>query len=256
MRNDAVGSDLAPRMTTTISGELKIETGQKRVRAYLGGELVADSTDVTLVFEQPYWPQYWFPQDAVRSEVLVASDTRTDDDTLGAAEHFTVRTTRGTAVDAARVYPDSPVDALRGLVRLDWDAMDAWFEEDEEVHGHPKNPYHRVDVLQSSRHVQVKVGDVIIADTHQPRLLFETGLPVRYYLPKVDVRMDLLEATATESFCPYKGNARYWSVRTAGGEVVTDAVWSYPYPLPEAFKAADLVAFWNVDITVDGQPVE
>ncbi len=256
VRNAEAGPDLPLRMATTIAGDVKIEPGQKRVRAYLGGELVADSTNVTLVFEHPHWLQYWFPEDAVRAEVLVASGTHTDDDPFGAAQHFTVRTARDTAVDAARVYPDSPVEALRGLVRLEWDAMDAWFEEDEQVHGHPKNPYHRVDVLQSSRHVQVKVGDMILADTHQPRVLFETGLPVRYYVPKVDVRMDLLEETATESHCPYKGHARYWSVRTGDGGVVEDAVWSYPYPLPEAFKVADLVAFWKVDIIVDGVPVQ
>jgi uncharacterized protein (DUF427 family) len=132
--------------------------------------------------------------------------------------------------------------------------MDSWFEEDEEVFTHPRNPYTRVDILASSRHVRVEVEGETIAESTSPRLLFETGLPVRYYLPKTHVRMDLLVPTQTESHCPYKGQAEWWSVR-AGDRVHEDLAWSYRMPLPESQKITGLVAFYNekVDIYVDGE---
>jgi uncharacterized protein (DUF427 family) len=132
-----------------------------------------------------------------------------------------------------------------------------WFEEDEEIFVHPRNPTTRIDVLDSSRHVQVVVDGVTVADSHRPRLLFETGLPTRYYLPKVDVRMELLEPTDSESACPYKGTARYWSVRI-GEHLHEDFAWSYPTPLPESQKVAGMVCFYNerVDLIVDGEPLE
>jgi uncharacterized protein (DUF427 family) len=157
------------------------------------------------------------------------------------------------AVDAAWQYPESPIEEIRGAVRVDWDAMDSWFEEDEEVYVHVRSPYTRVDILPSSRHLRVLVAGEVVATSHRPWLLFETGLPVRYYLPKLDVRMELLEPTDSQTRCPYKGEASYWSVR-AGGTVHTDLAWSYPRPLPESTRVAGLVAFYNekVDIEIDG----
>ena len=118
---------------------------------------------------------------------------------------------------------------------------------------HPRDPYHRVDVLGSSRHVQVRVGGVLIAESRRPRLLFETGLPVRYYLPKLDVRLDLLTPSPTRTRCPYKGEAVYWSVQAAG-DVYENIVWSYPAPIPETPKIENMLAFFNekTDIVVDG----
>jgi uncharacterized protein (DUF427 family) len=145
--------------------------------------------------------------------------------------------------------PDSPIEELRDLVRFEWDAMDAWFEEDEEVFTHPRDPHTRVDILPSSRQVRVEVDGVTVAESANSRMLFETGLPVRYYLPKTHVRMDLLTPTDTVSHCPYKGQAEYWSM--AGH---TDIAWSYPTPLPESERIAGLVGFYNekLDIYVDG----
>ncbi len=158
------------------------------------------------------------------------------------------------AAGAALCYDSSPVEELRGLIRLDWDAMDAWFEEDEEVFTHARDPYTRVDILQSSRRVQVEIGGVTVADSPSPRLLFETGLPVRYYLPRTHVRMDLLELWQTAvTHCPYKGQAQSWSVRLDGG-LHENQAWSYPTPLPESAEIAGLMAFYNekVDILLDG----
>ena len=133
--------------------------------------------------------------------------------------------------------------------------MDAWFEEDEEVFVHPKDPNTRVDILQSSRHVEVFVDGVKVADTHQPRFLFETGLPRRTYIPKTDVRMDLLTATETTTQCPYKGTAEYYAVTTDEGQR-DDIVWWYRHPTGESQKIAGLVAFYDekVDVVVDGVP--
>ena len=117
--------------------------------------------------------------------------------------------------DAALAYPTSPIEELRDHVRLDWEAMDAWFEEDEEVYFHPRDPYTRVDILPSSRRVRVEVDGVTVADSHNPRILFETGLPPRYYVPKTDVRLDLLDSHRHRDRCPYKGEAEYWRGSTA-----------------------------------------
>jgi uncharacterized protein (DUF427 family) len=202
----------------------RIETGAKRIRAYVAGRVVADTTRPILVWEVPWYPAYYIPADDVRTELL-----------------------------EPEAFEEGRLSERPDAIRLDWDAMDAWFEEDEQVFTHPRNPYTRVDILPSSRHVRIEVGGVTVAESAKPTLLFETGLPVRYYLPKTHVRMDLLTATDTVSHCPYKGQAEWWSVRS-GEDVHEDLAWSYRTPLPESQKIAGLVAFYNekVDIYVDG----
>jgi uncharacterized protein (DUF427 family) len=243
--------------TTTYSrsprGRVRIETAAKRVRAYLGGEVVADTIRPLLVWEVPYYPAYYFPLADVRAELLEPDGGVVRSPSRGDGRTFTVRAGGKEAPNAAWRYEDSPIEELRDLIRLDWDAMDAWFEEDEEVFTHPRDPYTRVDILPSSRHVRIEVDGVTIAESTKPRLLFETGLPVRYYLPKTDVRMDLLTPTDSVSHCPYKGQAEWWSVR-AGDTIHPDLAWSYRTPLPESQKIAGLIAVYDekVDIYVDG----
>lgn len=234
-------------------GRIRIETSPKRVRAYLGGEAVADSIRARLVWESPNYPTYYFPLADVRAESLEAEDSVVHSPSRGDGELFTITAGGKRAPGAALRYADSPIDDLRDLVRLDWAAMDAWFEEDEEVFTHPRSPYTRVDILPSSRHVRIEVDGVTVAESSRPRLLFETGLPTRYYLPKTDVRLGLLEHTDTSTHCPYKGEAEYWSVRI-GDSVHRDIAWSYPTPLPESERVAGLVAFYDekVDVYVDG----
>jgi len=243
--------------TTKTRGRIRIEQGTKRVRVYLGGEVVADTTRPLLVWEKPYYPAYYFPLADVRSELLEADGGSSHSPSRGDGTTYTVSAGSKQAPGAALRYEESPIEELRDTVRFDWDAMDAWFEEDEEVFTHPRNPYTRVDILPSSRHVRVEIDGETIAESTSPRLLFETGLPVRYYLPKTHVRMDLLIPTETASHCPYKGEAEWWSVRV-GDTVHDDLAWSYPTPLPESQKIAGLVAFYNekVDIYVDGVPQE
>jgi uncharacterized protein (DUF427 family) len=236
---------------------VRIEDGPKRVRTYLGGELIADTRSAKLVWEIPYYPAYYFPREDVRMELLTPNGHTHHSASRGDAHNFTVKGGTRDVEDAAWHYPESPVEELRRLVRFDWNAMDGWFEEDEEVFVHPHDPYKRIDILRSSCHVEVQVNGVTVAETNSPTLLFETGLPTRFYIPKLDVRLDLLTPTDTTTGCAYKGFARYWSVE-AGGETFEDLAWSYKTPLPEATKVAGLVAFFNekTDIIVDGERQE
>jgi uncharacterized protein (DUF427 family) len=232
---------------------IRVEQSPKRVRAYLAGELVADTRTPYLVWEWPYYPAYYFPAGDVRAE-LVPSGELQHSPSRGDAQVCDIKVAGAHARGAALRYPDSPIEALRGLVRLDWASMSEWFEEDEPVYVHPRDPYSRVDILASTRHVRVEIDGVTVADSRQPRILFETGLPARYYLPLTDLRMDLLRPSGTQSHCPYKGTAAYWSVDT-GRAVHPDVVWIYRTPLPESQKVAGLACFYNekVDLHLDGE---
>jgi uncharacterized protein (DUF427 family) len=238
-------------------GRVRLETSAKRVRVYLNGQVIADTTRPVLVWEVPYYPTYYIPTEDIRDGVLTPTGGTTHVPSRGDGTLYTVTVGDRAAVDAALRFEESPIEELRDLVRLDWDAMDAWFEEDEEVFTHARSPYARIDILPSSRHVRVEVGGVTVAESTRPYLLFETGLATRYYLPKTDVRLDLLEHTDTATHCPYKGQAEYWSVRV-GDTLHEDVAWSYRTPLPESQRVAGLIAFWaekpGVDVYVDGHP--
>jgi uncharacterized protein (DUF427 family) len=239
--------------TTAKRRGIRIEPGTKRVRVYLGGQVVADTDHPMLVWEVPYYPTYYFPAVDVRTELMEADGGVQHSPSRGDGRTFAVSAGGRRAQRAALQYEDSPIEELRDLIRFDWHSMDAWFEEDEQVFTHPRDPYTRVDILASSRHVRVEVGGTTIAESTSPRMLFETGLPVRYYVPKTHVRMDLLTPTDSVSRCPYKGQAEYWSVRAQDG-VYDDVAWSYRAPFAESHKIAGLIAFYNekIDINVDG----
>ncbi|HEX6394518.1 MAG TPA: DUF427 domain-containing protein [Acidimicrobiales bacterium] len=245
---------LEENRTADRRGRVRVEPARKRVRIVLGGEVVADTTNALYVWEIPWYPQYYIPIADIAEGVLEPTDTTTRSPSRGTAHHYTVRAGNRQAVDAGWRHPDSPIDELRDRVRFEWVAMDAWSEEDEEVFVHPRNPYTRVDILRASRHVRVEAGGTVIAETTHPTFLFETNLPRRTYFPKLDVRMHLLDATTTTSMSPYKGTARYWSVRTANG-VLADVAWSYDSPFRESGQIAGLVAFYDelVDLFVDNE---
>lgn len=239
-------------MTEAARGRVRTEPGQKRVRAYLAGELVVDTIQPTLVWERPYYPTYYLPLADVRAD-LVPTGEVDHSPSRGDAQIFDIRVGDTTAPAAARRYPDSPIEALRDLVRLDWDAMTEWLEEDEPVYTHARDPYTRVDILASSRHIRVELDGVTVAESRRPVILFETGLPPRYYLPLPDLRMHLLRPSTATSHCPYKGTATYWSVDT-GAAVHENVVWTYRTPIAESEKIAGLAGFYNerVDLYVDG----
>ncbi len=250
--------DSQPSADTSAPGpreraRVRIEQSPKRIRALVAGVVAADSRAARLVWEKPYYPTYYLPTADVHAELLDTGRVEASPD-RGDGQVCDLRAAGRILPGAALVYPDSALPELRGLVRIAWDGMDQWLEEDEPAYVHPRDPYKRVDILASSRHVQVVVDGVHVAESRQPRILFETSLVPRYYLPMTDVRMDLLHPSETTSHCPYKGSATWWSMDTGHG-AEPDLAWTYRSPLPESQKIAGLVAFYNelVDLHLDGQ---
>ena len=236
---------------------IETELSPRWVRVKLGQETIADSKHVLLLRETGHLPVYYFPQGDVRMDLLEPTEHKTHCPYKGDASYWTVRTDSRVVENAVWGYLDPLLKRadIKGYVAFYWHKMDAWFEEEEEIFVHPRDPYKRIDTLSSSRHVRVVLGGETVADSRRPYLLFETGLPTRYYLPQEDVRMDLLEPTDSRSRCPYKGMARYWTANI-GDNVYQDIVWSYPDPIPECPKIKGLLCFFNekVDaIYVDGE---
>lgn len=223
----------------------------KWVRVYFGGEFVADSRRVILVRHRQRTPIYYFPREDVRTEFLQESTHSRELEGLGQAKYWTLKVGDHVAQHAAWAIsePEPEAQELEGYIAFKWGQMDAWFEEDEEVYVHARDPYTRVDTAQSSRHVRVVIGGETVAETHRPVLLFETGLPTRYYIPKTDVRLDLLEPTNHHTECPYKGVASYYSVKV-GDEVYENIAWYYPFPYAEVGKIQNLIAFYNEKVDV------
>jgi len=235
--------------------DIRFEPTRRRVRVMFGGVTIADSRAVMLMLEKKRLAVYYFPVKDVRIDLFVPTSYSSSHAGKGEASFYSVKVGDRLAEKAAWRFLEPEWPELRDYVAFYWDKMDAWFEEDDEVFVHPRDPYHRVDVLHSSRHVKIVVGDVVVAETARPRLLFETGLPTRYYIPKVDARLDLLTPTNTSTRCPYKGKASYWSVNVDGKEF-KDIVWSYPAPIPECPKIENLLCFFDekVDaVYVDGE---
>lgn len=234
----------------TDRGRVRVEKSYKRVRALLGGEVVVDSTAPLLVWEVPYYPTYYFPDADVRTDLLVETGETRRSPSRGEATQYTVKA--GGKEGAAYAFLQPKMAELEGHIAFVWKTLDHWFEEEEEVYVHPRDPYTRIDILPSSRRVRVEIDGVTVADSTNGRFLFETGLPTRYYIPKTDVRMDLLTPTDLATACPYKGTARYWNA-TIEGNVHENIVWGYDTPLQESLDIAGLVAFYNekLDIYID-----
>lgn len=237
--------------------KILFEPSPRRVRVAFNGATIADSTNAHLLFETRHLPVYYFPRSDVRMDLLAATAHQTFCPYKGKASYWTIRVGDRTSENAVWGYPDpyDEVAAIRDFVAFYWDRVDHWYEEDEEIFVHARDPYKRVDVVASSRPVKIILGGETIAETHRARFLFETRLPTRYYIPPEDVRMDLLVPSDTTTACPYKGRARYWSARI-GDRSYPDIVWSYEKPIPECPKIKDLLCFFNeqVDaILVDGK---
>ena len=232
---------------------LYLEDSPKRVRAFFDGEAVVDSRRVKMLHETGHLPVYYFPLEDIRHDLLEESDHTTHCPFKGDASYFSVRVGDRVAGNAIWHYPEplEAVSSIRGYAAFYWGPMDRWMEEDEEIIGHPHDPYHRVDVLESSRNVRVTLDDEELAASDRPKILFETGLPPRYYLPAADVRMDLFVPSDIETICPYKGIASYHS--TQGG--AADVAWYYKDPLPESEKIRDHICFYSekTETVVDGE---
>ena len=213
----------------------RLEPTPRWIRVRADGTWVADSRRALLLawYGPGMLPTYCIPAEDVRTDLLPS---------LG---------------DAAIHLHDlpAPIDAANGMWTFTWDGRVQWFEEAMEVFVHAKDTSKRVDVVPSERHVRVEIGGQLVAESRRPHALFELPLPTRWYLPSEDVRWELLEPSETVTMCPYKGTARYWSVR-AGVALHREIVWSYPDPIPENPRIAGLICFLNekVDLTIDGEP--
>jgi uncharacterized protein (DUF427 family) len=230
-----------------------VEPVPRRIRGFVGDTLVVDSVDALYVWEWPNYPQYYFPAADVRMDLLVDEDA-VQATRRGPARRHAVKVGDVEREGVARLFTDSPVDGLTGRVRFDWAGLDSWFEEDEQVFVHPRNPYTRVDAIRSARSVLVELDGVVLAASDSPVFVFETGLPTRYYLPRTDVNFAHLRHTGTVTECPYKGvTSDYWSVEL-NGTVHANLAWSYNFPTAALLPITGLIAFYNekVDITVDG----
>ena len=260
-------------------GQTRYEPTAKRIRAELGGSTVVDSTRALLVWEpRRVVPSYAVPADDVHGELVPTPARRPPRPlTMWASRCPTCPTarcstrrsrspctppagTRWTCDANGEHRPGAgfrPDDAdLAGYVILDFRAFDRWFEENELNVAHPRDPFHRVDVLPSSRQVRLELDGQVLAESSRPMLLFETMLPTRYYLPREDVRADLTP-TSTRTFCAYKGQASYWSA-AAGGRALTDIAWTYTEPLHDAADVRGLIAFFTerVDVVLDGRRLD
>ncbi len=234
---------------------LYAERSPRRVRVVLAGETIADSNDVVLLHPPRRTPTYLFPRAHVRTDLFEPSERRHSDAGMGDRTYYTVRVGDRRAVDGAYSWerPPEPAPRIAGLVAFDWDSMDGVFEEDEEVFVHPRDPYTRIDVLRTSRHVEVRLDGTLIADSTRPRMLIESGLPVRYYLPREDVRAELLEPSYTTTRCPYKGIAHFWSLRL-GERFEKDIAWTYPEPFHDAEAVRGLLCFVDERVALRATP--
>ncbi len=234
-----------------------VEPVPRRIRASVAGVVVADTTRALYVWERPSFPLYYAPRADVRADLLV-DENISEETAQGTVQRFGLRVGRLHLPGAAALVTRSDIPGLHDTVRLEWEAFDAWFEEDEQVFVHPRSPYVRVDALRSTRTVRVESHGVVLGQSASPVMVFETGLPTRYYLDPTDLDFSRLLASDTVTACPYKGTTGgYWSARI-DGRVHPDVAWTYRFPTRELLPIAGLVAFYNekVDIFVDGVQLE
>jgi uncharacterized protein (DUF427 family) len=258
MTSSAPTAGKSPGFANQPDYEITFEPSPKRVRVAVGNAVIADTVRARLLRETGHMPVYYFPREDVRMDLLSRTDHATHCPFKGDASYWSAAADGQVRKDVVWSYerPYDEMAQIAGCLAFDWDAVDHRWEEDEEVFGHPRDPYHRVDVRPSSRRVEVVLGGETVADSRRALFLFETGLPTRYYLPPEDVRTDLLSPTDTASVCPYKGTARYWTVEV-NGKRFEDIVWAYPEPLPEQPRIKDRLCFFNerVDaLHIEGEP--
>jgi uncharacterized protein (DUF427 family) len=225
------------------------------VRAKFGSEFIADSRNALLLiaYDKEFRTRYYFPQKDVKTEYFEESDYTGKD---GNYKYWHIRIGDRFEKNAAYMIVNPPDDVVdvKGYISFKWNAIDHWYEEEEEIFIHPRDPYKRIDIVDSSRHIQVVIDSEIVADTKNPRLLFETGLPVRYYIPAEEVKKEFLIDSDLNTGCPYKGTASYYSVKT-GENIHNNVVWYYSDPIDESARIKNYICFYNekIDIIENGK---
>lgn len=229
----------------TPSAGARLETSAKRVRVVVNGKTVADSLRPALLFETGSRPVWYFPRADVRTDLIERSGHESATPARGPATYWTLTAGNRRVENALWTHerPPAGLEPLKDYFAFAPDKVDHWFEEDEEIFGHARDPYHRIDVRPSTRRVRVVFAGETIADTGRAMFLFETGLPTRYYVPPEDVRAEFLTPTRRSTTCPYKGDASYWTIRV-GERVAENAVWAYLDPLPDCPRIKGLYCFY------------
>ena len=243
------GQFLVPGMPDRV---LYAEPLRRRLRAELGGETVVQSDDAILLFEPGRYPVAYFPVDEFADGALRPIEHRSTHPELGETAWYEVMGGTRSAAKGAWQHVALPEHAalLEGKVALAWRAMDGFYEEDDRILGHAADPYHRIDVRRTSRHIVVRAGDRIVADSTGPLVLYESGFAPRWYVPRADVAAGALAPNEQQTFCPYKGIASYYDI-----DAVRNAAWSYRAPLEDMATIGDLVSFEpdRVEVTLDGE---
>src|SRR5579864_1404391 len=239
--------------------DIIFERTPRRIRVEVNSVFVADSTHAMIKIETSI-PVYYLPLSDIRRDLLVPTDHTKFCPRKGRARFWSIKVDKHVAENAVWNYPEPLPDSppIAPYAAFVWDRVNHWYEEDEEIFRHPRNPYKRVDAIRSSRRVQVILCGSVVADTNRAVFLFETGLPTRYYIPREDIRACTFEPSERQTRCPYKGVAAYHSV-IIGKQRYPDLVWYYPDPIEECPKIAGLISFFNekVDaILVDGEIME
>jgi uncharacterized protein (DUF427 family) len=233
---------------------LYAEPLRRRMRAMYAGEWIAQSDDVVLLHEPGRYPVAYFPREDIAGGVLHLAGHTTEHPELGATAWYAVRRDDHEAPRGAwgHTAPPGFAEMFAGRVAFAWHAMDAFYEEEERIVGHAADAYHRIDIRRSARHLIVRAGDRLVADTTQPLVLLESGFAPRWYVPRADVVTPALVAVSRQTFCPYKGLCSYYDV--AG---ISRAGWAYPEPYREVERIADHISFEpdKVTVTIDGQPL-
>jgi uncharacterized protein (DUF427 family) len=255
MADPAKGAETMAGYPQALVSVDHVEPVPRRVRAMLGGQVVLDTTRALYLWEWPFYPQFQIPARDVDAAALV-DEGHTHRVSRGEVARMGLRAGGIERPGVGRRYLNSSVEGLTGTIRFDWDGLDAWFEEDEEVFVHPRNPYVRVDALRSTRRVRVELDGVALAESSAPVMVFETGLPTRYYVDRSAVDFSHLRPSDTVTACPYKGRtSAYWSVQI-DKRSYADLAWSYDFPTRQLLPIAGLVAFYDekVDVFIDGEP--
>jgi uncharacterized protein (DUF427 family) len=231
---------------------LFVEPLRRRMRARFADQWIADSEDVVLLHEPGRYPVAYFPRGDVHAGALEPEDRTTQHGDLGDMRWFTVAAGQRRADHAAWEHTALPAyaSALQDRVAFAWRAMDAFYEEDERIVGHAADAYHRIDIRATSRHLVVRDGDRVIADTHCPLALYESGFAPRWYVLRDDINESALKPVEGQTFCPYKGLASYYAI---GGR--KRAAWSYIEAWPEVGQVSNLVSFEpdKIDVYLDGR---
>ena len=234
-----------------------VEPVPRRIRGVLGGATVFDTTEAVYVWDSPKYPAYYIPVADLNHDLLVG-EGRLRRLRRGSTRTFDLRVGDVSRPDAVRIYQRDADPGVADMARVEWVALDAWYEEDEQVFVHPRNPYTRVDALRSSRPVRVELDGIVLAESASTVMVFETGLPTRYYFERTSVNFEVLAPSATVTECPYKGRTSgYWTSRT-GNHSVPDIARSYDFPTRALSPIANLVAFYNelTDLTVGGKRLD